>query len=144
MRKVVAFLAVLALLALSGWFLDFWISKSNHGEAWAEKGMSRGFNELYYHFPDILVTINSKKTSPVFLSLGYTISVKDQKSLDDLHRNTPAIMDRNIIFLRNQTLDQIIGPAGLHLIKEELLYQIYPFVNQPNNTDILIRKLLIQ
>lgn len=144
MRKVIAFLIALTLLILSGWFLDFWVSQSTQTEAWAQKGMSRGSNELYYHFPDILITIKSQNRSPVFLSLGYTVSVKDQKSLDDLHRNTPAIMDKNILFLRDQTIDQVIGAQGLYRIREELLVQLYNFVDQPENMDLLIRKFLIQ
>ncbi len=100
--------------------------------------------DIYYDLPDILVNINSGGKKQVYLKVLVTLALPDADAATRVENEMPKILDGFQIYLRELTIDEIQGSAGMFRLKEELVERINRLISPSRISDVLFKEMLIQ
>lgn len=145
-KKIFLFL-VLPVLLLGGAFqfglLDSLIGGGEEQQESAEEEKPAK-DAVYFDLPDMIVNLNTNSGQPTYLKLSVSLELDDDKTIAQLNKVMPRIVDRFQVYLRELRPEDISGSAGVYRLKEELLSRVNSAVQPFEVQDVLFREMLIQ
>jgi len=98
----------------------------------------------FYDLPDIVVNLNSDAARPNYLAIKVSLELSSAEDIPRIEQVMPRIIDNFQVYLRELTIDDLRGSAGLYRLKEELLRRVNDAVRPATVRDILFREMLVQ
>lgn len=99
---------------------------------------------VFYDLPDMLVNLNTTDSRQHFLKISVSLEVGSQQDIAAIEEVMPRIIDNFQIYLRELTLDDLRGSAGLYRLREELLRRVDTAAGDAQIRDVLFREMLVQ
>ncbi len=94
--------------------------------------------------PEILVNLTSGDRRQNFLKLVVSLELNAQDDVPTVERVMPRILDNFQVYLRELTLEELRGSAGLYRLREELLRRVNGAVAPIAVRDVLFQEMLVQ
>lgn len=99
---------------------------------------------VYYDLPDMLVNLNTRDSRQHFLKISVSLELSSQEDVTAVEEVMPRIIDNFQVYLRELTLDDLRGSAGLYRLREELLRRVSTASGGAGVRDVLFREMLVQ
>lgn len=94
--------------------------------------------------PEILVNLTSDDRRQNFLKLVVSLELNAPEDVPTVERVMPRILDNFQVYLRELTLEELRGSAGLYRLREELLRRVNGAVAPVAVRDVLFQEMLVQ
>lgn len=98
----------------------------------------------YFSLPDLMVSLNTGRSRPIFLKLRVTLELPAETTAARIQEAMPRIVDYCQTYLRELRPEELHGSAGSVRLREELLRRIQAAVAPNPITDVLFSELLMQ
>ena len=145
---------VLPLILLGGggagvWFsglADSFLGKGADVEVAAEEehAAEAEHGTVYYDLPQMLVNLSTSGRRTSFLKIVVSRELTSEADKTKLEEVLPRIIDNFQVYLRELRVEDLRGSAGLHRLREELLFRVNAAVSPTRVTDVLFREMLVQ
>ncbi|NBB84032.1 MAG: flagellar basal body protein FliL [Alphaproteobacteria bacterium] len=99
---------------------------------------------VFYDLPDMLVNLNTTANRQHFLKISVSLEVGSEEDVAAIEEVMPRIIDNFQVYLRELTLDDLRGSAGLYRLREELLRRVDTAAGDATVRDVLFREMLVQ
>lgn len=99
---------------------------------------------FFMALPEILVNLSSDGRSQNFLKLVVTLELNAEDDVPAVDGVMPRILDNFQVYLRELSLDDLDGSAGLYRLREELLRRVNGAVAPVAVRDVLFQEMLVQ
>lgn len=99
---------------------------------------------VYYDLPDMLVNLNTRDSRQHFLKISVSLELATPEDVATVEEVMPRIIDNFQVYLRELTLDDLRGSAGLYRLREELLRRVSNAAGGAGVRDVLFREMLVQ
>lgn len=99
---------------------------------------------VFFEMPDMLVNLNSSGRKASYLKLSVSIELGSPEDLDALNQVLPRVVDNFQVYLRELTVEDLRGSAGIQRLREELLLRVATAAHPVEVRDVLFREMLIQ
>ena len=157
-KKLVLIIVAVVVLLLGGGGAGLYFSgvlspKPAEGEAHAaaegEHGGEHGAEKastapIYLELPPILVNLTSTSRRPVYAKVRVSLVLDKEEDKTKITEAQPRIIDSFQTYLRELTVDELQGSAGLLRLREELLVRVNAAVAPVTVKDILFQEILPQ
>lgn len=110
----------------------------------AGKGGAVAAGPIYLELPDFLVNLNTAGTKTSFLKMKVTLELNSQASLLVVETAKPRIVDACVTYLRELRKSDLVGSAGIHRLREELLLRVNKAIEPEQVKDILFGEIIVQ
>lgn len=114
------------------------------GEDGEGEGENAATGPVYYEMPNILVNLTSISRRPVYAKVQVVLVLSKEEDRPKVTENQPRIVDGFQTYLRELSLDEIQGSAGLLRLREELLVRVNAAVAPVVVKDLLFKEILPQ
>lgn len=124
--------------------------KSEHAEAEEEHGGGEHGEEgastapVYFDMPAMVINLASTGRRPSYVRIRVQLLLNKEEERQKVTDNQPRIVDSFQTYLREVTMDELQGSAGLLRLREELLVRVNAAVAPINVKDILFQEILPQ
>lgn len=98
----------------------------------------------FYDLPDIIVNLNAPGARQSFLRLSVSLELARIEDVPHVEQVLPRIIDNFQIYLRELTVEDLRGSAGLYRLREELLRRVNQGARPAVVRDVLFREMLVQ
>jgi len=154
--KKLVLMIVLPLLVLGGTagalfatgIIDKLLGGGHEEEAAVEQAVAEPAEpvgpSVYYDLPDMLVNLNTRDSRQHFLKISVSLELSSQEDVVAVEEIMPRIIDNFQVYLRELTLDDLRGSAGLYRLREELLRRVSTASGSAGVRDVLFREMLVQ
>ena len=99
---------------------------------------------VYYDLPQMLVNLSASGRRTSFLKIVVSLEMTSEDDKAKLEQALPRIIDNFQVYLRELRVEDLRGSAGLHRLREELLFRVNAAVSPTRVTDVLFREMLVQ
>jgi len=99
---------------------------------------------IYLDIPDVVVNLATTSKRPVFLKVNIKLQVASQEDVPKVEAVMPRIIDNFQVYLRELSVEDLQGSAGLYRLREELLLRITAAAQPARIKDVLFQQLLVQ
>ena len=99
---------------------------------------------IFYEVPDILVNLSDDGGRSTVLKISISLELENEEARVQVEQWLPRIIDNFQIYLRELSLDDLRGSAGLHRLREELLRRVSLAAGTDQIRDVLFREMLLQ
>jgi flagellar FliL protein len=141
---VIAFLIVAVVGSSFVTYLMFRGSSTETGAgSWAEKEVT----EMGPTFDagEFLLNLTSiNRTQPRFIRTEIVLEASDKKVVADLETRTPQVRDTIISLIRARTYEQLSEPAGMELLRLEIMKNMNTLLSKGEVTNVYFVDLIIQ
>ena len=144
---------VLPIILLGGggagvWFsglADSFLGNTPEAEVAAqEQAAEPEHGTVYYDLPQMLVNLSTSGRRTSFLKIVVSLELTSEADKTKLEEVLPRIIDNFQVYLRELRVEDLRGSAGLHRLREELLFRVNAAVSPTRVTDVLFREMLVQ
>ena len=111
------------------------------GEHGAEKASTA---PIYLELPPILVNLTSTSRRPVYAKVRVSLVLDKEEDKTKVTEAQPRIIDSFQTYLRELTVEELQGSAGLLRLREELLVRVNAAIAPVAVKDILFQEILPQ
>ena len=102
-------------------------------------------SQEYFDLPPILVNLRAVgDRKPHFLKMKVTLELGRAEDKQRVKNQQPRILDSVQVYLRELTIDQLQGSAGIYRLREELKVRISEAVKPARIRGVLFQELLVQ
>lgn len=98
----------------------------------------------FFNLPDIIVNLNSGGARQSFLKLSVSLELNSAEDVPHVEQVMPRIIDNFQVYLRELSVDDLRGSAGLYRLREELLRRVNQGARPAVVRDVLFREMLVQ
>ena len=119
----------------------------SHGEkpaAHAKPAAEETGKPAYFDVPAMVVNLTSTSRKPVYAKVRINLVLAKEEQRPDITNNMPRINDSIQTYMRELTIDELQGSAGLIRLREELLIRINAAVAPAVVRDVLFQEILPQ
>ena len=99
---------------------------------------------IFYDMPEMLVNLNTLGRVRNFLKLRVTLELASAEDIITVESVLPRIVDNFQVYLRDQSVDDLQGAAGMYRLREELLNRINAAVRPARVSDVLFKEMIVQ
>lgn len=99
---------------------------------------------IFFDVPDQLVNLNTDSRRATYLKISISLEVGKPSDVEKLNEVMPRILDNFQVYLRELTMDDLRGSAGMYRLREELLVRVSAAAHPVRIKDVLFREMLIQ
>ena len=149
-KKLILF-GILPLLVLAGGGAALYVTGvldsllgSSAEEVEAEPDAGQYVPGIYYEIPDVLVNLASDGGRSTVLKISISLELESAEARARIDQWLPRIIDNFQVYLRELTLEDLRGSAGLHRLREELLRRVSLAAGTDEIRDVLFREMLLQ
>lgn len=97
----------------------------------------------FFDLPDIIVNLNTEDRRQTFLKISPTLELEKAEDVALVERVMPRIVDNFQMYLRELTLQDLEGSAGLARLREELLLRVNAAVHPAHVREVLFREMIV-
>lgn len=94
--------------------------------------------------PELLVNLKMYQGKGTILKATFVLQIANEKDVPEVNRFLPLITDQFQTFLREMTVVDLQGAAGIERIRQELLVRINQIVKPVKVIEVLVKDFLVQ
>ena len=99
---------------------------------------------IFYDLPEMLVNLNTSGRVRNFLKMRVTLELASAEDIITVETVLPRIVDNFQVYLRDRSVDDLQGAAGMYRLREELLNRINSAVRPIRVNDVLFKEMIVQ
>ena len=99
---------------------------------------------VFLKIPDILVNLKAKGGQTRYLRLKVKLELQSDKDMKQVKAVMPRIVDQFQTFLRELSVKDLRGSAGIYRLQKELLTRVNAAAPEADVKDVLFQEMLIQ
>ena len=99
---------------------------------------------VFYDLPEMLVNLNAGTKRQVYLKVQVSLDLPDDTTKRAVEAVIPRVIDSFQVYLRELTIEEVQGSAGMYRLKEELVDRINRVISPAKINDVLFKEMLIQ
>jgi flagellar FliL protein len=122
------------------------MGKSESSEDEGEESEKPALGKLvaFVPLPELLVNLKMYQGKGTILKATFVLQVANEKDVPEINRFVPLITDQFQTFLREMTVIDMQGAAGIERIRQELLVRINQIVKPVKVIEVLVKDFLVQ
>jgi flagellar FliL protein len=101
-------------------------------------------NISFITLPELLVNLKMYQGKGAILKTTFVLQVAHEKEVEEINRYIPVITDQFQTFLREMTVVDLQGAAGIERIRQELLVRINQIIKPAKIMEVLVKDFLVQ
>ena len=125
---------------------------ATEGEAEAESegghggghGEGAGGGPIFVDVPQILINLSTTGRRPTYLRLRVSLELAKEADRTKVTETLPRVLDTFQLYLRELSLDELQGTAGIERLREELRLRVSAAVAPIEIKDVLFSEMIIQ
>lgn len=98
----------------------------------------------FISLPELLVNLKIYQGKSAILKASFVLQVANEKDASEINHFIPVITDQFQTFLREMTIVDLQGAAGIERIRQELLVRINQIIKPVKIMEVLVKDFLVQ